>query len=155
MEKPTTTKVKKFTLPRFYVRHQEPYDALTEVPDELTVNDYIINERPSTSHVDDVENKTEVDVTEVDVTTNNVDIMNEVPSTSHIDDVENKTESKVDEPQRKATKAKKPKTDRTPSAYNIFIKETCERLTKTHATITPKERYAMAIRLWNEQKIKT
>jgi hypothetical protein len=44
----------------------------------------------------------------------------------------------------------KPK--RGPSAYNVFVKETLGVLCKTHDHMTSKERFSLAIQMWNEQK---
>jgi hypothetical protein len=44
------------------------------------------------------------------------------------------------------------KATRTPTAYNIFIKKTCEELMTTHVNMTPRERYALAIQMWKDRK---
>lgn len=45
-------------------------------------------------------------------------------------------------------------TKRAPSAYNIYVKETLAVLTKTHSHMTSKERFSLAIQMWNDQKKK-
>ena len=44
------------------------------------------------------------------------------------------------------------KKKRLPSKYNIFIKDTLAILHKSHPHLLGKERFSLAVRMWNEQK---
>ena len=129
-------KPKKFVLPRFYVRNSRAADAVSEIADELTVDAWAMEALPSTS---------------TSALENHADCHKEdVSSPSPVAKKE-----KTKEPKTKDTEAKtKPTKVKAPSAYNVFIKETCDTLTKTHANLTPRERYALAIQMWNERKAK-
>lgn len=144
----TSLKTKKFALPRFYVRHNQANlnDALgSEIMDELSPNDYIlqnvvnVEEAPaSTSKHLDTEVENEVETT----------VENDVEET----EVQTVAPSKAPKASKTSKMTGKKRGERAPSAYNIFIKNTCERLVTTHGNLTAKERYALAIRMWNEQK---
>lgn len=46
----------------------------------------------------------------------------------------------------------KPVKEKRPTAYNIFVKSTLLRLAKSHEHMTSKERFSLAIVMWNEHK---
>ena len=54
---------------------------------------------------------------------------------------------------KKNTDEKVPSTKR-PSAYNIFVKETVKKLQETHKHLSSKERFQLAIQMWNDTKTK-
>lgn len=56
---------------------------------------------------------------------------------------------KVENDENEALPTKK---KRLPSKYNIFIKETLAILHKSHPHLLGKERFSLAVRMWNEQK---
>jgi hypothetical protein len=56
---------------------------------------------------------------------------------------------KVENEENEALPIKK---KRLPSKYNIFIKETLATLHKSHPHLLGKERFSLAVRMWNEQK---
>jgi hypothetical protein len=144
MEDNGVVKPKKFALPRFYVRNSRAIDILSDITDELETENYKVSDIASTSNTT-VPNEIHLEVAEQDTI------------------VEQKQELNVEKKKGKSKETKKatnkntnteakPKTTKTPTAYNIFIKETCETLTKTRANLTPRERYALAIQMWNDSK---
>ena len=146
MEDTGVVKPKKFALPRFYVRNSRAIDILSDMTDNLETENYKVSDIASTSNTT-IPNEIHFEVAEQDTI------------------VEQKQELKVEKKKGKSKETKKatnkntnaeaeakPKTTKTPTAYNIFIKETCETLTKTRANLTPRERYALAIQMWNESK---
>lgn len=60
------------------------------------------------------------------------------------EDVKNEAKKIHNKIQEKKTK--------NPTAYNIFVKETVQQLTQTRKDLTPKERFRLAITMWNEHK---
>jgi hypothetical protein len=40
-----------------------------------------------------------------------------------------------------------------PSAYNIFVKDALSKLQESHKDMTSKERFSLAIHMWNESKV--
>jgi hypothetical protein len=147
----SSLKAKKFALPRFYVRQNQAItnDTSNDIMDELLPNDYILN-------VDKAEASTSIQIDDMEET--QVGVEAEVEAEVEIEQESEDTETETITPSKagKATKATKTagkkRGERAPSAYNIFIKNTCERLVTTHGNLTAKERYALAIRMWNEQK---
>lgn len=125
MENIAIVKPKKFALPRFYIRNNQETDDMNE---ELSVDGYIVENVSDTAS-----SSMTVEVEEMQ---------------------DKKLEVEVDNNARKKDDKTKPTKSVKPSAYNIFIKATCEELTTTHVNMTPRERYALAIQMWNDYKRK-
>ena len=51
-------------------------------------------------------------------------------------------------------KTKAEKKTRTPTAYNIYVKQTVITLQETHKHLKAKERFQLAIKMWGESKTK-
>lgn len=115
-------KPKKFALPRMYIRNSRGSDATTEMNEDLSVDSYILDASTSMA----------------------VEVQDVVVDKGENGGVEEKAEPIRPTKPSKATK--------TPTAYNIFVKTTCEELMTTHANMTPRERYALAIQMWNDRK---
>jgi hypothetical protein len=118
-------KPKKFALPRFYVRTTR----VNEITDELSVNDYVALNIASASSGPKLEAIIQPE--------SEVEQVHDEDTQEHV--IERKANGKG-------------KIERAPTAYNMFIKNTCEELIKTHASLTPRERYALAIQMWNDRK---
>jgi hypothetical protein len=145
-------KPKKFVLPRFYLRTQHD----VQVVDELLQEDNIIcfnitsiveteaqtivevqatqNTKPKKSK-SNAKNAKSKKVKEIETVETEDNIVTEIMDAVETVDVVEAT-----------------KTKRQPSAYNIYIKETLARLNGSHGHMTPKERFSLAIHLWNESK---
>jgi YABBY protein len=119
----------KLKLPKGYIR--KPVELLDM--DDCLTSDTIRSE-------DEV--KADDDVKQIDL---NVLDMNNTDKTNkkvRIKKDKNKTE---EEPQKKT---------RTPTAYNVFVKETLKMLNETRTDLTPKERFNLAIKMWSDNKPK-
>ncbi len=118
-----TSKPKKFALPRLYVRSNKTLDVAIDISEDLTKDDFIITLADATENLVEMQEE----------------LVEEIPT-----EVKKETGK---------GKGKKTKTERAPTAYNIFIKEMCEALLKTHTNMTPRERYALAIQMWKDRKV--
>ena len=119
-------KPKKLVLPKSYLRPRNTIDYL-DIQDNLSI-ETISNNRIETNK------ETEMKLVEINILE---------PS----EDVKKDAEKKY-----KKTKENAEKKKRTPTAYNIFVKETVIKLQESHKDLTPKERFKLAISMWSENK---
>jgi hypothetical protein len=109
---------------------------MAEMTEDLSIDGYVLDVSATAS------SSVTIEVQDV-----KIDVQAELEKSTGGGDVEVKT---------KPVKAAKPsKATKPPTAYNIFIKTTCEELITTHVNLTPRERYALAIQMWNDRKGKT
>lgn len=152
-------KPKKFALPKLYVRNHTHLDAIYE--------DNLCADEPLILKVDNVQQPTLVKTEEIET----IDIEEQVPEvktkskaktkrqyvskkkSGKVDKAVDVVETLTSEPE--PTVQTVPKAVRKPSVYNIFIKDTLENLKSTHAHLTSKEKFTLAIQLWNERKNNT
>ena len=145
MDKSGAVKPKKFALPRFYVRNSRAIDTLSDMTDDLSADNYTVTDIASTSDTT-VSTELHFEVTNQDT------ILDEKPEETVEKKKGKAKKTAKNNATAKAEAETKPKATKTPTAYNIFIKETCETLTNTRANLTPRERYALAIQMWNDRK---
>ena len=118
-------KNKKLQLPKAYVRNPKAYQAqYADMEDELTVE---------ASEVVEV-------IEAIDCAT--TDVFEPV--------AEVRTEKQAVEKKQRA-KEKKDK-EKKPSAYNIFVKDAVKKLQDSHKHLGSKERFQLAIQMWNDHK---
>jgi len=134
MENITVVKPKKFALPRFYVRNSRAIDTMSEMTEDLSIDGYVV-ESVSTSASG--------------ASGSMVTFMHDAIVEQYDNDVDDDRDL---EAPATAILTKTTKATRTPTAYNIFIKKTCEELMTTHVNMTPRERYALAIQMWKDRK---
>jgi hypothetical protein len=146
MDKSGAFKPKKFTLPRFYVRNSRAIDTLSDMTDDLSAEIYIVSDKASTSDTT-ITTEMHLEVANQDTILDEKQEVNlEKKKGKAKKAANNNTNAKTE------TKPKVAKATKAPTAYNIFIKETCETLLNTRANLTPRERYALAIQMWNDRK---
>jgi hypothetical protein len=143
MDKSGAVKPKKFALPRFYVRNSRAIDTLSDMTDDLSPENYTVSEKASTSDT--------TVTTELHLEVANQDTILDEKQEVNLEKKKGKAKKTANNNTNVKTETK-PKATKAPTAYNIFIKETCETLTNTRANLTPRERYALAIQMWNDRK---
>lgn len=127
-------KPKKFVLPKCYMRNPKASD-MEDIPDTLDFEEPLVI----------------------------VETLTKIPETIATPEAIVVPESAVTKKKKKeGTKAKKPviaqaeeTKKRKPTAYNIFVKETLANLASSHPQLTSQERFALAIKLWNDSKAVT
>jgi hypothetical protein len=142
MDKSGAVNPKKFALPRFYVRNSRAVDTLSDMTDDLSAENYTVINKASTSDTT-VTTELHLEVANQDTILDEKQEVNLEKKKGKAKKTANNTNAKTET---------KPKATKAPTAYNIFIKETCETLTNTRANLTPRERYALAIQMWNDRK---
>lgn len=155
------SKPKKFVLPKFYIRNSATVEMAYE--DNLAAEEPLIHKKeqpPSMSshtNMDDViVNKETLNITEkVSGLELSADTTITKPS---IKPKRQYNKKKIQPPpasEEPEASTSTPKAVRKPSAYNIFIKETLETLKGTHPQLSSKEKFTLAIQIWNERKNNT
>jgi hypothetical protein len=148
-------KPKKLVLPKTYLRgpHQKQIE-LYEMEDNLTIDTPLINDmislvvdtkKPEQNTVGDNVFEPEPKVQKERTTkVRKQNKQKEASSSSQAlqpnDNTGNETKDKKEVKQRK------------PTEYNIFVKETVVTLQESHKHMTSKERFSLAIQMWNEKK---
>lgn len=124
---------KKLTLPKGYKKSQHKNNELIDMEDCL---DYEV-----ASTVTSVANS---------FTAHNK-MQQQKDSNTNVNNNQN-VDIKVVEKTVKAKKEKSEKKARPPTAYNVFVKETMLKLQETHNELSGRERFNLAIKMWNDQK---
>jgi molybdopterin/thiamine biosynthesis adenylyltransferase len=130
-------KNKKLQLPKAYVRNPKAYQAqYADMEDELTVE---------ASEVVEVVEVIEA-IEAIDCAT--TDVFEPV--------AEVRTEKQAVEKKQRAKEKKDNEKDKEkkPSAYNIFVKDAVKKLQDSHKHLGSKERFQLAIQMWNDHKKK-
>jgi hypothetical protein len=152
-------KPKKFALPKLYVRNHTHLDATYE--DNLCADEPLILKVDTTVQQPSLVIKDELLNTDVKEQLPQVETKpkpkpkakRQYVSKKKVGKAADVVETLTSEPE--PTVQTVPKAVRKPSAYNIFIKDTLENLKSTHAHLTSKEKFTLAIQLWNERKNNT
>lgn len=116
-------KPKKFTLPKCYIRNHHAHDAEV-ILDALDFEPTIITDT----------------VTVCNNANASIDTLFQPSSTVTTERKKKKNVANVEK-------------KRNPSVYNIFVKDTLAILTTSHHQLTSKERFSLAIKMWNDQKM--
>lgn len=118
-------KNKKLQLPKAYIRNSKTYQAqYADMEDELVV--------------DSIEPIKVVEYAQADVFEPDVAV----------------TTEKLAVEKKKRVKATKDDKEKKPSAYNIFVKDAVKKLQDSHKHLGSKERFQLAIQMWNDHKKK-
>lgn len=118
-------KNKKVQLPKAYVRNPKVYQLEYE----------------------DLEDDLEADNTSVSNASTSITVFEPSPQV-----LEEKVV--VEKKERRQSKKTTDNAEKRPSAYNIFVKDTVEKLADSHKHMGRKERFQLAIQMWNEHKNK-
>lgn len=126
-------KPKKLVLPKSFLRCRNVHVDCSDIQDNLSA-DPIGNDEIEINNTGTNAKETNVEVTD----------RNTFPPSKDV---------KKDARKNKKTKDNEETRTRNPTAYNIFVKETVIKLQDTHKHLTPKERFKLAIAMWNENKV--
>lgn len=133
-------KNKKLQLPKAYVRNTKAYQAhYADMGDELTVE--------VVDRIEAIEAIEVIDHTQANVTRDVFEPVTEVQNEKLA--VEKKQRAK-----EKKDKDKEHDKEKKPSAYNIFVKDAVKKLQDSHKHLGSKERFQLAIQMWNDHKKK-
>ncbi len=161
-------KVKKFVLPRIYFRKTTNILLEDDIEDNLKQDDPLL--APLTVLSSDGNNAIDaIDAIDAnhDINNNNENLalhrMASLPDdkiakifitkTKKKTSRATKVDSQVETPNSLQTPVDEKATKRKPSKYNIFVKEKLIILNKTHAHMTAKERFTLAIMMWGDEKV--
>jgi hypothetical protein len=127
-------KNKKLQLPKAYVRNTKAYQAhYADMGDELTVE--------VVDRIEAIEAIEVIDHTQANVTRDVFEPVTEVQN-----------EKLAVEKKQRAKKDKEHDKEKKPSAYNIFVKDAVKKLQDSHKHLGSKERFQLAIQMWNDHK---
>jgi hypothetical protein len=135
-------KNKKLQLPKAYVRNTKAYQAhYADMGDELTVE--VVDRSETINHIEAIEVIEAIDHTQANVTRDVFEPVTEVQN-----------EKLAVEKKQRAKKDKEHDKEKKPSAYNIFVKDAVKKLQDSHKHLGSKERFQLAIQMWNDHKKK-
>jgi len=145
-------KNKKLQLPKAYVRNTKAYQAhYADMGDELTVE--VVDRSETINHIEAIQAIEVIEVIEaIDHTQANVtrDVFEPVTEVQN----EKLAVEKKQRAKEKKDKDKEHDKEKKPSAYNIFVKDAVKKLQDSHKHLGSKERFQLAIQMWNDHKKK-
>lgn len=141
-------KNKKLQLPKTYLRNPKSYQAeyadMEDVLEPESVQDVasLAVSVPSSS---------------ASVFEPNVEVQNEKVGVERKQRAKSAKSSKTGQvvKELESNKSEQPAKEKRPTAYNVFVKDAVRKLQDSHQHLSSKERFQLAIQMWNDHKKKT